>query len=109
MRVMVSTSNVDQQVKQQLLDAVSADRLMADTRTIAQWVRLSGSDEERRAFDYVEAQCRATGAEVKRHDPECYISWPGPATLELLAPERRPIECITHSFAAPANGLEGEL
>ena len=48
--------------EQEIVAAVSGDTLMDYTGTIAQWVRLSGSDEERRAFDYVEEQCRAAGA-----------------------------------------------
>src|SRR5205085_1533109 len=74
-----------------------------------QWVRLSGSDEERQAFDYVEQRCREAGAHVERYAPECYISLPGPATLEITAPERRQVACITHSFAAPTAGLEGDV
>src|SRR5438874_3738473 len=105
----MATRETSERIEQALQDAVSTDRLMQDTRTIAQWVRLSGSDEERRAFDYVEEQCRAAGATVNRYNPECYISWPGPASLEIVAPERRSVECITHSFAAPTNGLEGEV
>ena len=35
------------------IDEVSADQAMTHTREIAQWVRLSGSEDERKAFDYI--------------------------------------------------------
>lgn len=106
---MTAGQGVGDRVRQELVDAVSTERLMQDTRTIAQWVRLSGSDDERKAFDYIEQQCRAAGATVHRYAPECYISLPGPATLEVTAPSRQSVKCITHSFAAPTSGLEGEV
>lgn len=92
-----------------LVGDVSGDRLMEYTGTIAQWVRLSGSEDEAKAFDYVAATCEGFGMTVRRYEVEALVSWPGPATLEVLAPEPRSFACITHSFATPTppGGIEG--
>ena len=93
-----------------LLGEVSADRLMEYDRTIAQWVRLSGSEEERKAFDYVESLARDWGLAVERYAPVCLTSWPGPATLTLLGNGEQP-RCITHSFSTSTGpgGVEAEV
>ena len=84
------------------LSEVSGDRLMADTRHIAQWIRLSGSPEEAQAFEYVRRQLEAAGLEPQLLSHEALISLPGPASLEVHAPchAAGTIDCITHSFAA---------
>src|SRR4051794_26817028 len=50
--------------EQVLIDAVSADELMASTRAIAQWVRLSGTEDEAKAFDWIEGRLRDFGLET---------------------------------------------
>jgi hypothetical protein len=99
--------------EQRLIGSVSADALMASTRTIAQWVRLSGTPDEAKAFDWIEAQLRAYGLRVTRYAHPGLVSWPESASLSATphggAPQQIP--CGTHGFAAstPAGGLEGEL
>jgi hypothetical protein len=88
-----------------LLDEVSADRLMEYNRTIAQWERLSGTPDERKAFEYVEETLKGFGLTTTRHDPICLVSLPGPAALTLLDPDEH-VTCITHSFSA-STGPDG--
>jgi len=97
--------------EQDLVAAVSGDTLMEYTRRIAQWVRLSGSEDEAKAFAYVADVCRSFGMQVELHQADALVSWPGNATLEVLAPERRSFPCITHSFAVPTppEGVEGDV
>jgi hypothetical protein len=94
-----------------LVEAVSSETLMHSTTTIAQWLRLSGSEEEARAFDWVGETCRGYGMRVERHTADVLVSWPGKATLELLGPAGRSFPCITHAFATPTppQGITGEL
>ncbi len=94
-----------------LVEAVSRESLMRSTTTIARWLRLSGSEEEARAFDWVGETCRGYGMRVERHTADVLVSWPGKATLELLGPVGRSFPCITHAFAAPTppEGITGEL
>jgi hypothetical protein len=81
---------------------------MADTRAISQWVRLSGTEDEKHAFDYVADTIRALGIEPQLHLATTYISLPGPATLHVNGRELR---AITHSMAAstPSDGLRVPL
>ena len=97
--------------EEELVGAVSADELWRHTEQIARWVRLSGSEEEARALDYVEETLRGFGARVRREAFESLISLPGDATLDVVGPESRAVECNTHSFSpsTPPEGIEGEL
>ncbi len=98
-------------VEQELRAAVSGDTLLDYTRTIAQWVRLSGSEDEAKAFAYVAETCRGFGMRVVEHGVEALVSWPGRATLTTLGPEPHAFPCITHAFATStaADGIEGAV
>jgi Peptidase family M28/PA domain len=92
-------------VEKLVVDSVSRERLMKDTESLSQWVRLSGSDEERRAFDYVEDALRGMGLETERHMARAYVSLPQAAQLEVEGKSVRP---IAHSMSTntPEGGLE---
>lgn len=95
-----------------LIASVSADELMNSTRSIAQWVRHSGTEQEARAFDWIEAKLKEYGLETERYAHPALVSWPEAASLELLTEAgSEPIHCATHAFATstPEGGLEGEL
>jgi hypothetical protein len=97
--------------EQTLKDAVSAAKLMTYTREVSRWVRLSGSDDEARAFDYLETTLKGFGLAVRRYEHDALVSWPGAASLEILGSSPEQKECITHAFAAstPPGGLEAEV
>ncbi|HEX3723797.1 MAG TPA: M28 family peptidase, partial [Nitrolancea sp.] len=85
---------------------------MNSTRAIAQWVRLSGTEEEAQAFDWIEAKLKEYGLDVHRYAHPALVSWPESASLEIVgAADTESIPCATHAFATstPAGGLEGEL
>lgn len=87
---------------------VSIDNAMDVTATIAQWVRLSGSDDERKAFDYIDETLRGYGLRTTLHEPTCLVSWPLSASLAVNDVF---YDCITHSFSTqtPDDGVAGEL
>ena len=91
------------------IDEVSADEAMTHTREIARWVRLSGSDDERKAFDYINQVLRGYGLATTIHNPTCLVSLPISGALEIDGQRIEP--CITHSFSisTPAAGLAGEI
>jgi hypothetical protein len=93
----------------ELLDQVSVDRLMETMRTVARWVRLSGSDEELEAIRYLQRVLDEYGLETEiiRHD--AYISLPGDAEIRLA--DGTSVPCITHSFSASTDdtGLTSEV
>jgi hypothetical protein len=88
-----------------IVENVSADRLMADTEAIARWVRLSGTEDEAKSFDYVEGILREMGLETTRHTGQCFISLPESARLSVEGTE---VPAITHSMVpdTPEGGIE---
>lgn len=91
------------------IDEVTADRLMQDTAAIAQWVRLSGSDDERQAFEYIAATAREIGLETHLYEPTCLVSLPVSGSVVV---EDQPLTpCITHAFSTSTGdaGVAGEL
>jgi Peptidase family M28/PA domain len=91
--------------------AVSEANLMEDTRRIAAWTRLSGSEEERSAAAYAEERLRAAGYRTRILVHDAYISLPGPAALRVTHPAPREVFCITHSMGRPTgpDGAAGDL
>jgi hypothetical protein len=89
-----------------LQGAVSLENLKRDNAEIAKGVRLSGSPAEAEAFAYIADRCRSFGMDVHEYAVDAYVSIPGEASLAVLSPEARDIECITHSFSV-ATGPEG--
>lgn len=93
-----------------VLDQLSAERLMEHTADIARWVRLSGTPDERKAFDYVKGVLDDLGLETELIEHDAYISLPGNAAVEVTSPVEESVACITHSMAAAApEGVEGEV
>jgi hypothetical protein len=99
--------------EQAVVDQVSADRLMAATEAIAQWERLSGTEDEAKAFDWIEQQLREAGLETTRLSHPALVSWPESASLTITTSdgETLDIHCATHAFARPTpeSGLSGEI
>lgn len=91
-------------IESDIIRAVSEERLMADTTAIARWVRLSGSEEERKAFEYLTSVLRGLGVEPQLYVAPAYISLPQSAELRV---DGKDISAITHSMAAstPAEGM----
>ncbi|MDR7401884.1 MAG: M28 family peptidase [Armatimonadota bacterium] len=85
---------------------VSLERLMQDLREITQWERLSGSAEERRAFEYIRRQLASAGLRTQVLEHDALISLPRSAALHVYGPESADIPCITHSFSV-ATGPQG--
>ncbi|MDR7316609.1 hypothetical protein J2X83_002854 [Brevibacillus nitrificans] len=92
----------------ELLAEVSTDHLMEFNKEIAKEVRLSGSPEELRAFEYVKRTLESFGLATSLQFSDAYISLPGKAQVKVNDVEYR---CITHSMAVstPAEGISGEL
>jgi hypothetical protein len=92
-------------VEGKITGSVSSERLISDTEAIARWVRLSGTEEERASFDYVEGVLGDLGLETTRHTGWAYISLPERAELTVEGTE---VPAITHSMApeTPEGGME---
>jgi len=93
------------------LGAVSAENLTRFNTAIAQWTRLSGSEDERRAAEYVDEQLKGFGYDSRIVMHDAYISLPGAASLRITSPKAQELFCITHSMgiSTPPGGVTGEL
>jgi hypothetical protein len=90
------------------IDEVSQDELKAVNEGIAQWVRLTGTEDELKAFDFIARTLTGHGLEVRQHEPTCLVSLPLSASLQAGG---RDFTCITHSFSTGtgAAGVAGQL
>lgn len=91
-----------------LVEAVSADRLMAFAERLSAEVRLSGSEEELRAFQYAKEKMDEFGVETELSFHKGLISLPVEAELTVKGEN---LACITHSMSASTGeeGINGEL
>jgi hypothetical protein len=87
-------------------DAVSAAELERHLAGVTAEVRLSGSPEEGRAFDYIEEQLTQFGYDVQRFQSEALIGYPVRASLQVLGGLPREIRANGYSLS-PSTGPEG--
>ncbi|ARK20963.1 hypothetical protein CSV69_15550 [Sporosarcina sp. P26b] len=91
-----------------ILEEVNEDFLMEYTKNITKEVRLSGSEEELRAFQYVEMKLKEFGLQPVLELCDAFISLPVKA--EIYA-QGKQFNCITHSMGATTGeeGCSGEM
>ncbi len=94
-----------------LVEAVSGSELQRHLNSIAQYVRLSGTEDEAKAFDYIESELKKFGYEVNRYLSDALIGYPGKSSLEMVAPEEMSIPCNGYSLSTLTDddGVTGEL
>lgn len=93
------------------MNAVSRERMMAIVNRIASYERLSGSADERKAFEFIEEGMRSYGFRTRLIEHDAYISLPISASLKVTSPEEVSMSCITHSSSAstPPGGVDEEV
>lgn len=98
-------------VSQNFRDGVSQSELMRHTETIGQWVRISGSDDERKAFDYIKSVLDGFGYQTTIYESDALIGYPVESRLEMALPTTRTIACNGYSLspATPDSGITGEV
>jgi hypothetical protein len=89
-------------------DAVSASELDRHLRAVAAEVRLSGSPEEARAFDYIGEQLSGFGYDVQRFSNEALIGYPLRSSLHVLDDRPEEIRCNGYALS-PSTGPEGVI
>ena len=87
-------------------DAISAAELERHLAGVTAEVRLSGSPEEGRAFDYIEEQLTQFGYDVQRFQSEALIGYPVRSSLQVLGESPREIRANGYSLS-PSTGPEG--
>ena len=83
-------------IEREIISQIDANQLMEYNKEIAKEVRLSGSEEELRAFKYTQKILESFGLETELSFHEAYISLPSKASLKVWDID---IPCITHSMA----------
>lgn len=99
-------ANEYHKVTQAPIQAVDVNLLLEYNRELAREVRLSGSEEELRAFEYAKSKLDEWGLSTELTFDEAYISLPGKVDFQAGG---EPVEAITHSMAAAVEGLETVL
>ncbi|MEM3386750.1 MAG: M28 family peptidase [Nitrososphaerales archaeon] len=94
-----------------ILSEVSKDLLLTHLKQIANWIRLSGSEEEAEALTYIKRRLNEYGYKVDEYSFEALIGYPKYAKLELLLPDPILFYGITAALApsTPKEGVEAEL
>lgn len=88
------------------IHAVDVNLLLEFNRELAREVRLSGSEEELRAFEYAKSKLDEWGLSTELAFDDAYISLPGKVDFQAGG---EPVEAITHSMSAAVEGLETVL
>ena len=101
----------DEALEQEILGQISIDEPWALVERFSTLTRLSGSEEEAVAVDYITGKLDEFGVSYTVHRPTCLISLPGPATLRTTGPNGKSYRVKTPSFSPHTNGEEvtGEL
>lgn len=97
--------------EKQIIEEISSDNLIQHLREIARYVRMSGSEEETKALQYVKKTLTAYGFRVREYRFDAYIGEPKSAELHILTPETKMIVGVTAALApsTPKSGVEAEI
>ncbi len=96
----------DEQTEQLVLEDISLEEPWALLERFSQLVRLSGSEDEQQAVNYITGRLTSWGVPFVVHHPTCLISLPGPATLRTVGPNGRRFTVKTSSFSPSTDGEE---
>ena len=96
----------DAELEDDILSQLSIDEPWALVERFSTLTRLSGSEEEALAADYITGKLDDFGVEYVVHRPTCLISLPGPATLRTTGENGKSYRVKTPSFSPSTGGEE---
>lgn len=101
----------DTALEQEILAQLSIDEPWALLERFDSLERLSGSEDEDTAVQYITERLCDWGVEHTVHRPRLLISWPGPATLRTTGPNGKQYTVKTPALSPHTSGQEvtGEL
>ena len=102
---------IDRETEERLRERIDRERLAADVDRFADLTRVSGTDDEWTASEYVVNRLSAAGVDAEILEFEGLVSVPESASLTVTTPTRREVDdAITVSFGAstPPGGVHGE-
>ena len=102
---------VDSSVVDDGLQSVSIDEPWALIERFADLHRDSGSEDERRAAEYMAERLRALGLDPVVHEPELYLSVPRSCSLRIVGAPDINLHCKVPAFSlsTTTGALRGEL
>ncbi|MBI4640533.1 MAG: M28 family peptidase [Candidatus Tectomicrobia bacterium] len=89
----------DRAVEQAILGELSIEEPWKLVEHFSTLRRDSGTEDERKAAEYIIARLRSWGVRTEVYEPEIFISVPHSASLKLKAPQEREIRCKTPAFS----------
>ncbi len=95
-----------------LLAQISSAHLWETNQQIAQWVRHSGTTEERAAFDYVQQTLNNYGLQTTMLEHPALVSYPLDATLAVIDEQGQVLveyEALGTAYSTSVDGLEAEV
>ncbi len=104
----VNTAWKDEATESALLGDISLDEPWQLLERFSTLHRLSGSEDEAKAVDYITGKLDNWGVWNTVYYPTCLISLPGPATLRTLGQDGREYRIKTTSFSPETGGAEIE-
>lgn len=109
--VMIKFITYTDPLEKKLNSFISVNNIMKHLRIIAQWERESGTEGEKKAFDYIEKELRSLKISTKRFECETFISLPRDGWVKILNLEAKKIDGLPSSFSVstPREGIKGEL
>jgi hypothetical protein len=105
------TSFADKAAEEAVLKSISVDQPWELVEGIVEHVRLSGTEEERKAFDLIIDKLKSWGVSYTLHEPECFISHPLAATIRFAGEGGKSFRAKTSAMSVNTDGqeIEGEL
>lgn len=100
------TSWRDADTERAVLDDISLDEPWSLLERFSHLVRLSGSNDEGQAVEYITGKLSDWGVPYLVHRPTCLISLPGPATLRTVGSSSQSFTVKTSSFSPTTNGKD---
>ena len=101
----------DPALEQEVLESVTLEAPWAVVERFSTLVRLSGSEQEREAVDYLRDRLRSWGVPHQLHEPTCFISIPLEATLHVDEPgwKRFRAKTVAMGLSTDGEAVGGEV
>ncbi|WP_266083244.1 M28 family peptidase [Haladaptatus caseinilyticus] len=102
----VANSDALSDFEMEIIDEVSVDEPWALLEEFSELERVSGTDEEVQAAEYITDRLDKFGVEYQRYDPELYISQPHDATIRTLNREFEfgPVKTVSFATSTTVSG-----
>ncbi len=94
-----------------LLGQLSKDKMIGHIRNLCRLARVSGTEDEKKAVEYIVSQLEEYGVRTDVYQFDSLISQPEHAKVDLIYPTLNSFKAITHPFSmtTPEEGIISEL